>query len=112
MKREELIQAAAKDERSVSQERAFVRGAHFADEVSRWICVDDEMPPNDEWVIVSVNMGNGHWFTWMACWNGKKWMQRTDIQVGADWDLGDWKIEYWSPIPHGLPRKEKKDENY
>lgn len=47
MKREQLIKQEAAKERSIAQERAFLRGADFADNHC-WISVEDDLPPTDQ----------------------------------------------------------------
>ena len=88
MTREEQIKREAAWQRSVSEERAFIRGAQWADEHPHWISVEEELPKENEWVLTcnrggSVNLlmlaGNGYWY---------------DKDVGLHHH-----ITHWMPLP-------------
>ena len=101
MTRDELIRQEAAKERSVSQEKAFRRGADFADNHC-WVSVEDELPPLEMAVLVcnSCQPERDFWFAHRT--------ERPDVIVDKNKfsNYGkDYTVTHWMPLPEP-PAKE------
>ena len=123
MTRDKLIKSEASKERTMPQERAFLRGADFADNHC-WLAVEEELPQIDQPyyddglvcndlkislpVIVATDNGEYHIATLNQNYNenGKKsdspyWFDENNTSNG-DWLDGH--VTHWMPLPQA-PKK-------
>ena len=102
MTREEEIKREAAWQRSVSEERAFIRGAQWADEHPHWISVEEELPENYREVIIAIS----HHFCYTAFRCGDKWYLNDDLNTR---ELPS--ATHWMPFP-APPKINNQNSNY
>lgn len=81
--------------------QAFIEGATWADEHPAWQWVDakEQKPPQDQWVLLHLCISGTCHYTWQGCWDGERWVERTDISVGNPKGFEGLEVLHWLAIP-------------
>lgn len=84
MTREERIEQESKKQRTVSEEIAFQKGAKWADDNPAWISVEDKLPEEENYYLVSDGISVLRY-----------WVDRGWVPSGLSDD-----ITHWMPLPN------------